>query len=107
GPGSWNRTWGTWRHKGLFFATDPVALDHVCWDVIDEQRAAVGWAPVERMGYLYQTPATQIVSSVAPLAASDPLGAIALATATQIQMQGRASEAFNVRQPDHVVLAGQ
>src|SRR5439155_11343240 len=27
GPGNWNRTWGTWRRKSLFFATDPVALD--------------------------------------------------------------------------------
>src|SRR5213078_3263313 len=39
GPGAWNRTWATWRHKGLFFATDPVALDLVGWDVIDAKRA--------------------------------------------------------------------
>src|SRR5207244_55036 len=35
GPGSWNYTWGTWRRDSLFFATDPVALDHVGWDIID------------------------------------------------------------------------
>ncbi|NBO92230.1 MAG: DUF362 domain-containing protein [Planctomycetia bacterium] len=107
GPGCWNRTWGTWRHKGLFFATDPVALDHVCWDVIDEKRAAEGWAPVERMGYLYQTPATQPASAITTLAGRDLLGGAALATATKIIIEGRGSEAFNVRQPDHVVLAGQ
>src|SRR5262249_32530964 len=50
GPGSWNQTWGTWRHKGMFFATDPVALDHVGWDIIDERRAGGGGGPVERVG---------------------------------------------------------
>ncbi len=107
GPGCWNRTWATWRHKGLFFATDPVALDHVCWDVIDEKRAAEGWAPVERMGSLYHTPSTQTASAMAALASSDLYGGAALATAAKVMMEGRGSEAFNVRQPDHVVLAGQ
>jgi hypothetical protein len=107
GPGCWNRTWGTWRHKGLFFATDPVALDHVCWDVIDVQRAEHGWAPVERMGYLYQQPYTPAVSAAAPLAGLDPLAAVTLAAGTTNIMEGRASESFNMRQPDHVVLAGQ
>ena len=41
GPGSWNKTWATWRHQSLFFATDPVALDHVGWDVIDTKRGAL------------------------------------------------------------------
>lgn len=107
GPGAWNRTWGTWRHKGLFFATDPVALDHVCWDIIDAKRAEEGWAPVERMGYLTQTPDTQAALAASPLASADPLGGIALATAAQLHVQSRTSEPFNVRQPDHVVLAGQ
>ena len=65
GPGSWNRTWGTWRHKALFFATDPVAMDHVGWDIIDAKRAAEGWAPVEKMGYLYQQPYTNATSVAA------------------------------------------
>jgi hypothetical protein len=107
GPGSWNRTWGTWRHQGLFFATDPVAMDHVCWDIIDAKRAEEGWAPVERMGLLYQQPYTQPVSSLAPLAANHPLALAALAAGTINRMEGRGSEAFNVRQPDHVVLAGK
>jgi hypothetical protein len=107
GPGCWNRTWGTWRHKGLFFATDPVALDHVCWDIIDRQRAEHGWAPVERMGLLYQHPYTPAASAAAPVASNDPLSAITLALSAANLMEGRTSEVFNMRQPDHVVLAGQ
>jgi hypothetical protein len=107
GPGSWNRTWGTWRHKGLFFATDPVALDHVGWDIIDAKRGEEGWEPVERMGWLYQTPASQAASSLSPLAGNNIVSALTLAASSDNIMEGRASEAFNVRQPDHVVLAGE
>jgi uncharacterized protein (DUF362 family) len=35
-----------WEHKTIYFATDPVALDRVCWKVVDEQRARVGMKPV-------------------------------------------------------------
>jgi hypothetical protein len=107
GPGIWNRTWGTWRRKSLFFATDPVALDHVCWDIIDLKRAEEGWAPVEKMGLLYRPSHTQPVSAMAPLAADSPLATLALAASAQNHMAGRGSEVFNMRQPDHVVLAGQ
>jgi hypothetical protein len=107
GPGSWNRTWGTWRHKGLFFATDPVAMDHVCWDIIDRKRAEEGWAPVERMGWLSQTDSTQSTSSVTALAANHPLAGLTLAAASGNVMEGRYSESFNLRQPEHVILAGQ
>jgi hypothetical protein len=31
-----------WEQKAMFFATDPVALDHVGWREIDEKRLAVG-----------------------------------------------------------------
>lgn len=31
-----------WERKAMFFATDPVALDHVCWREIDDKRLAVG-----------------------------------------------------------------
>jgi hypothetical protein len=50
GPGSWNESWGTWEYKSLFFATDPVALDRVGWDILDDERARHGWAPVAQMG---------------------------------------------------------
>jgi hypothetical protein len=107
GPGCWNRTWGTWRRQSLFFATDPVALDHVTWDVIDAKRAEEGWEPVERMGWLYQTPATPYASAAASLAANGPLAALTLDAAAANLLEGRRTESFNVRQPDHVVLAGQ
>jgi uncharacterized protein (DUF362 family) len=50
GPGMWNDTWGTWEYKSLFLATDPVAMDHVGWDVLDAERAKRWWAPVAQMG---------------------------------------------------------
>lgn len=31
-----------WEHKTIYFATDPVALDHIGWDVIDAKRVAAG-----------------------------------------------------------------
>ncbi len=40
GPGS--RPQFVWEHKTLYFATDPVALDHICWKVIDQKRVAMG-----------------------------------------------------------------
>jgi uncharacterized protein (DUF362 family) len=30
-----------WEQKAMFFATDPVAMDHVCWREIDDKRIAV------------------------------------------------------------------
>jgi len=40
GPGA--RPEFVWEHNTLYFATDPVALDHVGWDVIDAKRVSVG-----------------------------------------------------------------
>lgn len=40
GPGA--RPQFVWEHHTLYFATDPVALDKVCWAEIDRKRAAVG-----------------------------------------------------------------
>ena len=106
GPGSWNQTWATWRNRSLFFATDPVALDHVGWDRIDAVRAENGWAPVERMGLDTETAATPAATGAAPFAA-DLLGGATLYAAAQNLHGGRASEMFNVRQPDHIILAGE
>jgi uncharacterized protein (DUF362 family) len=35
-----------WDHRTIYFATDPVAVDRVCWDVIDRKRASKGMQPV-------------------------------------------------------------
>lgn len=40
GPGA--RPQFVWEHKTLYFATDPVALDHIGWEVIDQKRVAAG-----------------------------------------------------------------
>src|SRR5262249_42018233 len=105
GPGSWNKTWGTWRHKGLFFATDPVALDHVGWDILDRKRAEEGWPPVAHMGLLQSIPAATLSSGLAALAARGAVGAAALAGAGQNYRGGRETEVFDRRQPEHVILA--
>ena len=31
-----------WKHNTFYFATDPVALDHIGWEVIDAKRVSVG-----------------------------------------------------------------
>jgi hypothetical protein len=107
GSGSWNQTWATWPYRGLLFATDPVALDHVGWDIINAKRLREGWPPVERMGFLYQTPEVEVGTGLAPLAGPHPLGSMTLAAAARNREAGRASEVFNVRQPDHIILAGK
>ncbi|HWQ57199.1 MAG TPA: DUF362 domain-containing protein [Bryobacteraceae bacterium] len=35
-----------WEHKTMYFATDPVAVDRVGWNVLDDKRAAVGMQPL-------------------------------------------------------------
>jgi hypothetical protein len=106
GPGNWNKTWGTWRHQGLFFATDPVALDHVGWDTINAQRARMGWPPVEEMGLLGETAEKTISRHLAGLAARSPAEALGMTLPAQIQQGGLASESFDRRQPEHIILAG-
>src|SRR5215469_14065990 len=40
GPGA--RPQFVWEHKTIYFATDPVALDLICWKAIDKKRLAMG-----------------------------------------------------------------
>ena len=40
GPGA--RPEFVWEHKTIYFATDPVAMDRICWNAIDEKRVAMG-----------------------------------------------------------------
>jgi hypothetical protein len=40
GPGA--RAQFVWEHNTLYFATDPVALDHIGWEVIDAKRVSLG-----------------------------------------------------------------
>ncbi len=50
GPGVWNKTFATWEYGSLLFGTDPVALDHIGWQIIDAKRTEEGWPPVASMG---------------------------------------------------------
>ena len=64
----------TWEYNSLLLATDPVAMDHVEWDIVDAKRVQEKLPPVGASGKL----------------GVDPLG----------------SEGFDVRQPQHIALAG-
>jgi len=64
----------TWEYNGLLFSTDPVAMDHVEWDIVDAKRVIEKLPRVGASGKI----------------ALDPLG----------------TEGFDVRQPQHIALAG-
>ena len=51
GPGASNPDW-TWENNTLFFATDPVAMDHIAWQIIDAKRKEKGLGPVGAVGKL-------------------------------------------------------
>jgi uncharacterized protein (DUF362 family) len=107
GPGSWNSTWGTWRRQSLLFATDPVAMDVVGWDIIDAKRAEEGWLPVGYAGLGRNVPGLTLSPRLAALAAMSPESAV-LAAATQEQRPGAHGSGgeFDRRQPEHIFLAG-
>jgi len=51
GPGASRPEW-TWVNNALFFATDPVAMDHVAWQYVDAKRKQRGLPPVGASGKL-------------------------------------------------------
>lgn len=58
GPFGNNPDW-SWDYKALLVATDPVALDHVEWDVIDARRKAMNVPGVAQVGRLLADPFQQ------------------------------------------------
>ena len=74
GPFAWEGGKYTWEYNSIFFGTDPVAVDHVEWDIVDAKRKIENLPPVAAAGK----------------AALDPLK----------------KEGFDVRQPQHIALAG-
>lgn len=106
GPGNWNRTWGTWARKSLFFATDPVALDHVGWDIIDAKRSELGWAPVAHMGGVQGQPPLGHGVGHAVLSLANPWTAATIGCERFHAARQVAREPFDRRQPEHVALAG-
>jgi hypothetical protein len=106
GPGSWNATWATWARQSLFFATDPVAMDHVGWDIIDAKRALEGWAPVGHMGMTQDGTSFRLSPRRAAMAAlGTPHGAAAIMLDHERRRREHA-EQFDRRQPEHIALAG-
>src|SRR5262245_7281663 len=75
------------------------------WLFIDRKRAAEGWRPVARMGQVHHTPAVTLSGGLAALAANNALANAALSAAGENLHGGRASEAFDRRQPEHIYLA--
>ncbi|HXG11127.1 MAG TPA: DUF362 domain-containing protein [Gemmataceae bacterium] len=63
-----------WAYRSLFFATDPVALDQIGWEIIDAKRKEVGLPPVAQAGRAGNPP--------------------------------NPKEGFDIRQPQHIPLAG-
>jgi hypothetical protein len=74
GPFAWEGGKWTWEYNALLLATDPVAMDHVEWDIVDAKRVQEKLYPVGASGKI----------------AMDPLK----------------REGFDVRQPQHIPLAG-
>jgi uncharacterized protein (DUF362 family) len=54
GPGS-NPKY-VWQHKALFFATDPVAMDRIGWEIVDAKRVEQGLPPVVEVGKAAKNP---------------------------------------------------
>ncbi|HEX8203756.1 MAG TPA: DUF362 domain-containing protein [Isosphaeraceae bacterium] len=54
GPGSIPKY--VWSYGALFFATDPVALDRVGWEIVDAKRGAEGLPPVAETGRAGKNP---------------------------------------------------
>ena len=50
GPFAWEGGKYTWEYNSLLLATDPVAMDHVEWDIVDAKRDAGEAAPRRRRG---------------------------------------------------------
>ncbi len=106
GPGNWNKTWGTWRANSLFFATDPVALDHIGWDIVDSKRRREGLPLVGDMGRDRYTDQHKIAMAMANFAATNLRDGLPLIASEKFVRGGGDSEVFDRRQPEHVIAAG-
>ena len=105
GPGVWNKSWGTWRANRLFVATDPVALDHIGWDIIDNKRVEVGLPRVGEISRQHFTPTKKAQMIVSPFGAGSPLEAISKTASAEFVRSAGDTEVFDRRTPEHVILA--
>jgi uncharacterized protein (DUF362 family) len=105
GPGSWNKSWGTWRANSLFVATDPVAMDHVGWDIIDAKRVSIGLPRVGEIGRRDFSPDKQARMIASAMLPGGALDAITRTSAAEFVRGAGDSEVFDRRTPEHVILA--
>jgi len=106
GPGVWNRSWSTWPYQALLFATDPVALDHVGWQIVDRKRVVEGWPRAGQMGNHVFTPAVATAATLSGLGPRNPFECVAALAGSLHRCSGKDSEVFDRRQPEHIFLAG-
>lgn len=105
GPGSWNKSWGTWRANRLFVATDPVAMDHIGWDIIDAKRVALGLPRVGEIGRRDFTPQRQAHMMASAMLPANPADALTRIAAAEFVRGAGDTEVFDRRTPEHVILA--
>lgn len=105
GPGVWNSSWGTWRANKIFVATDPVAMDHIGWDIIDSKRVQLGLARVGEIGRRDFTPTKQTQMTLARMGSANPLDALTKAVASDFVRDAGRTEIFDRRTPEHIILA--
>jgi uncharacterized protein (DUF362 family) len=105
GPGSWNKSWGTWRANSLFFATDPVSMDHIGWDIIDAKRVSIGLPRVGEVGRRDFTPPKQARMIASGLFAGSTLECITRMAAAEFVRGAGDTEVFDRRTPEHIILA--
>jgi uncharacterized protein (DUF362 family) len=78
GPGNWNPHFRTWEYRSLFFATDPVAMDRIGWQILDEKRAKEGLPALAETGITLKNPGSESFDQRQPqhvlLAAAAGLG---------------------------------
>jgi hypothetical protein len=90
----------------LFFATDPVALDHIGWDIIDSKRRLERLPPVGEMGRHLYTDSQKIAMAMTNLGATNLRDGLPLIASEKFVRSGGDSEVFDRRQPEHVIAAG-
>lgn len=105
GPGSWNKSWGTWRANRLFIATDPVAMDHVGWDIIDAKRLSLGLPRVGEIGRRDFTPEKQARMIASAMLPGGALDALTRTAAAEFVRGAGDTEVFDRRTPEHIFLA--
>ncbi len=56
GPGNWNPHFRSWQYGAILFATDPVALDRIGWNILDQKRRAMGLPCLAETGTQAENP---------------------------------------------------